>query len=67
MAPVAEPPYLVDGAPGALALGAPMVRPVRELADGDHAEKDEADDEHAFDDMRALGSGVEDHAATLAE
>src|SRR5262249_32806463 len=39
-----------------------------QLAEDDHAEEDEADDEHPADDIGSLRGGVEEHhAATLAE
>ena len=45
--------------------------PVRELAQGDHADEDQSDDQHAGDDVLALGGGVGEemdgeHAATLS-
>src|SRR5436305_3856957 len=52
---------------GAAARLAAVARPVGELAEDDHRQEDQADDQHAEDDVRALAGGVEDHAENLAE
>ena len=46
---------------------APRARPVRQLAQDDHAQEDEPDDEHAEDDVRPLTGGVENHGASLTK
>jgi hypothetical protein len=41
-------------------LAAPVAQPVRGLAEDDHTEEDQADDEHARDDLLALCRGILD-------
>ncbi len=49
-----------------------MTQPVRRLAEGDHGNEDETDDQHAGDDLLAFSGSrfgrdekVEEHAARL--
>ena len=57
---------LLVGWRGALALGAAVAGPVRQLAERDHGEEDQPDDQHPLDDVGAFAGGVQEQPITTA-
>src|SRR5262249_23293905 len=54
--------HLVGAGPASLP---PVRRGLHELAEADHGQEHEPDDQHAEDDVRAVAGGVEDHGGIV--